>query len=747
MRTRSVAAAGVGLLLAGCVGDVEIPPKPPTLQSVTTPTTIPVQTLRGTKPANTAVLRDDEVVVESGPETSFSIDVALMSGDNTINLWTRRPSGLKSSRAASVTINYEPACPDAPTFTPPPTRTNQRMHVVNGTKPAGTSIAVDGVIVIPANDATTFTWTLTLPQAEGTYDFSLTARSLKNHDSEPVRISLTYDVTPPMLAGRYPTSATDAVVANTNIPTNTQVFVMFDEPVRAAQTMLPPNAIVVRVAGTPVAGTAALVGAANALVWTPDAALAAATVFTVTVNQAQLLDLAGNPPMTSTQWTWTFTTGAGPSSTAPEAPTANAPSASAQPQVLISGMREPWSSIWVNGAMVVGPGGAAWMVTLPLESEGKNDFVLSARSATNQAAPGPTLSVTHTVTRPSPPTIDAQVPTTVSTPTLSLTGTKPPGTSVLINGALVVCLNSDTTWGAVVSLAPGINNLTIVARDSQRPSDPVVFSANYTQAYSGQVPSSWVLKVGFTLRDLTGTRLANEFATGNNNYGVDVWLEGPIAVGETCQWDPIKRQRKNVKYVATLEHYIGIKTGHTVPFADEDYRGADYLASLASGAVLSGRGITAESPRRDANGREEPSVMGGVTEGQLRQWIDCFGIPGIDGCSEPTLNTSFHALEPWEPRKPPMAQPIDQGDYLLWVQMNLDRSSTWLIANDTETCWDQPSDFNRGMHRIVKHVSLGSTAWSSTYSPADELSGPDFDGMGEARYLAPAGMTVSWGPP
>lgn len=746
MRARISFAAA--FLLAACVGDVELPPKPPTLQSVPTQTSIAVVTLRGTRPPNTAVLLGDTVVVESGEDTAFSFPVSLNPGENAFELWSRRPSGIKSTRPTSVTITYEPACPDAPTLSAaPPTRTNQRMHTLTGTKPAGTAVALDGVVVVPTDDATTFSWTITLPQAEGTYSFSFTTRDAKGHDSEPLRVALTYDVSRPALAGRYPTSATDAVVANTSIPTNSSVFVLFDEPIRSAAAMLPADVVTVSVGGTPVPGTVALQGAANALVWTPNAPLAPNVVHTVLVNESAVSDLAGNTPMGGATWTWSFTTGAGPSSTPPTAPTAMAPASSPAPDVMVSGTRDQWSSIYINGELVLGPGSSAWSVAVPLPIIGANTLDVSARTATNQVTAGPTLTVTRTVMRPAAPAVDASVETTVSTPTLVLTGTKPAGTSVLINGALVVCLNADTTWASVVTLSPGINNLTLITRNAQGDSDPVVFTVNYAQAYSGKVPSGWVLKVGFTLKDQTGTRLVNEFVTGNNNYGVDVWLEGPIALGETCEWDAAKKQRKNIKYVGTLEHYLGVKTGHTVPFADDDYRGADYLAALAAGGMLSLRGITSDTPRRDANGREDPALMGGVTEGQLRQYIDCFGLPGIDGCSEPTVNTTFHQVDAFEPRTPPSATPVDQGDYLLWVQFNLDRSGTWLIANDTETCWDKPSDLERGMHRVVKHVSLGATAWSATYTAADELSGPDPDGTGNARFLGNEGLVISWGPP
>lgn len=262
-----------------------------------------------------------------------------------------------------------------------------------------------------------------------------------------------------------------------------------------------------------------------------------------------------------------------------------------------------------------------------------------------------------------------------------------------------------------------------------------------------KVPSGWQLKVSMTLKDQSGSRLANEFVTGANNYGVDVWLEGPLAEGETCEFDPALKQRRNVKYVATIQHYVGLKTGHTVPFADDDYRGTDYVAALASGGVFGFLSITGETPRRDGNGRENPALLGRVTEQDLRQKIDCFGLLGIDGCTEATVRSGLHTVDPWEPRKPPAAELIQQGEYLVWVLLNLDRNGTWLTANDTETCWGEPADDTKGMHRVVKRVTLGATPWSVTLGPVDELSGPDPDDNGPAKFLTAQGLTIAWGPP
>lgn len=731
----------------GCVDDVEVPPKAPTLFSVTTPTTAPIQKLRGSRPANTAVLNGDEVVVELSEDTSWAFDLPLVPGDNTVELFTQRPSGLKSRSSTTATITYEPACPDAAVLDrTPPSPTNQRAQLLAGNKPAGTAVVLDGAVVVPADASTRFSYSFNLPNAEGSYAYSLTTRDARGRDSDPLRFTIVYDVTAPLLGTRYPTAATDAVVANTSIPTGSAVFVELSEEVRATGGTVAPDLITVT-AGSSVAGTTTYAPTARTFVWTPMAPLAPSTTFTVTVDVTKFADLAGNAPPAGALWTWTFTTGTGPSTVAPAAPTATSPATITTPRAQLDGTREQWSAIYVNGELAAAPGPVAWTAKVPVVS-GPNPLNVTAQTSSGASTAGPMLTVTRTVAKPAAPVLDASVPNTATEPVFALVGTKPAGTAVLLGGLPVVCLNGDTTWAAVANLDPGFNELRLTTRDADgNESDALLYTVNFAQSYSGKVPSGWQLKINLTLRDLSQTRIADEFVTGANNYGLDVWLEGPVAPGETCQFDAALKQRKAVKYVATISHYIGVKTGHTVPFADDDYRGTDYIAALAHGKVLEFLGVTEASARRDGQGRENPMLMARVTESDLRQKIDCFGLLGIDGCTEATVQAGAHAVDPWEPRKPPNAEAIEQGDYLLFVQMNLDRSGNWLTANDYETCWGNPADLNRGMHRVVRRVALGPSPWSVQLSPADEISGPDPIDTGEAKFLAPDGMTITWGPP
>lgn len=747
---RAYRALGASLfvVLSGCVDDVEVPPKAPTVFPVTSPTTVPLQQLRGSRPANTAVLLGDAEIVPVSEDTSWSYALVLAPGDNTVELRTRRPSGLKSASATVVTITYEPACPEGPTLSSvPPSPTNQRTHLLSGTKPAGTAVAIDGAVVVPANDATTFSHSLTLPPAEGTYAFALATRDARGKASDPLRLSITYDLSPPGLSRRYPTSATDAAVNNTNVPTNASVFVELTEEVRTTTGTVAADLISVSAGAAVVAGTTTWAPGARAFVWTPNAPLLPSTLLTATLNPASVTDLAGNALPAGPTWTWTFTTAAGPSTAPPAAPTASAPASTTSATVTVDGTREAWSSIFLDGELAAIPGPATFSLTVPVVV-GVNPLAVTAQSPTGASVAGPTLTVTRTLSRPAPPTLDPSLPTTATAASFALFGTKPPGTAVLLGGSPVACLSDETSWATVVSLDPGFNELRLTTRDQDGvESTSLVFTVNFAQSYSGKVPAGWQLKIFLSLRDLRGTRLANEFVTGANNYGIDAWLEGPVGPSDTCQWDAANKQRKGVKYVATISHYIGVKTGHTIPFADDDYRGTDYIAALASGKLLEFLGVSEATPRRNGQGREDPSLMARVTESDLRQRIDCFGLLGIDGCTEATVQAGTHAVAPWEPRKPPAAEVLEQGDYLLWVMLNLDRNGNWLTANDYETCWGNPADLQKGMHRVVRRIALGPTRWSVQLPPSEELSGPDPLEAGEAKYLAPEGMTLSWGPP
>ena len=66
---------------------------------------------------------------------------------------------------------------------------------------------------------------------------------------------------------------------------------------------------------------------------------------------------------------------------------------------------------------------------------------------------------------PAAPAINPVTPTTLNN-IITLTGTKDPGTSIWINGVLIVPADGSTAWSSEYSLQPGVNTLQISSRDS-----------------------------------------------------------------------------------------------------------------------------------------------------------------------------------------------------------------------------------------------------------------------------------------
>lgn len=737
---KTLIALTVVAVTTGCLGDVEVPPDPPTLGPVQSPTTIPIQTLSGSKTAGTAVLNDGEVVVPHDGEESWTWEVTLQPGDNVFTLTAQRESGLESRDKTETTIVYEPPCPSPPSLEPVPARTRDRLVALSGTKPMRTSLHLNDQEIVAISDATEWAYALQLPDQDGEHVFDLVARDAKGQNSDPVRFTIVLDRSPPAIVGRYPP------VSGRAIPTNASVLATFDGEIAVTGVMPPEGLMVVTKNGQPQEGILTYSVLSRTVTWSSMVDLETLSEYEVTVDPAFVEDLAGNraPPA---GWSWTFTTTTGPDLTPPAAPTVSAPAVVMTPEVSLEGTKEPLSSIYVNGRQAVPLDGSdSWRFDLPLPI-GTTSVAIAARSVADIETALEPISVTREVDKPDPPMLDPSVPTEVTEPRVNLVGTRPADTSVLLDGNVVACRGPDPSWSFQAPLNPGVNDLKLTTRSANGvESDPLIHTVDFTQQYEGPVPNGFVLQVQLTLRDLSQIpEIRSEFVTGANNYGIDAWVEGPIEPGETCQMGP-NRTRQNIKYVATIQNYIGTKAQHKVPFADEDYRGADYLGALISGGVFSFLGLGPESQRRDDAGKELPGLLAGLTEPDLRQNIDCFGSPVVDLCTHATANDGPYDLEPWTPRRRGGQGLLEQGDYLLWIQLNLDRGGSWLSANDVETCWGVPADRDKGMHRFVQRISLGSSPYELTIPQAEELSGPDREGAEKLYFVSDEGVLVRWGP-
>lgn len=742
---RLTLAIGVSVFLSACLGDIEVPPDPPTVNTVESPTAVPVQMIGGQKDKGTSVIIDDEVVVEPDEETSWSATVNLSIGENVFVLKSRRASGLESRDTTTVTIVFEPPCPQAPTIDTFDPATNVQALTFTGSRPPGTALVLDGMEIIPLGDEQAWMHTVVLPDADGPHVLRFTARDAKDRDSDPAEAFVVLDRRPPQIIARYPPPG------GLDIATNALPSVTFDGALQFAGGDPPPEAITVLSGGTPVPGILAFSVNANMIEWFPmTGALDPNAGYTVTIDPSLIQDTAGNfgNPSAPFGWTWTFTSTAGPDMTPPPAPTLEpVPATTTSTSVRLRGTKGPLTSVVLNGRKVVGvTPDTTWSFDLPLPV-GSSSISISARAVTDIDTPLPGSStIERTRNKPEPPTVDADVPMSVIEPLVSLSGTRPADTSILLNDLPVVCRAPETNWAYAASLAPGVNDLRLQTQDAEgNVSDPLIYSVAYEQAYDGPVPGDFQLQISFELRDLSQiSGIREEFVTGANNFGVEVWVEGPIDLDETCIIENGVRQ--NIKYVATIEHYIGTKAQHKVPFVDEDYRGTDYLASLITGGAFMFHGLNPASTRRDANGRELDGLLAGITEDELRSNIDCFGSPIVDACTKPTVNSGRYESLAWTPRARNGDGLLEQGDYLLWIMINLDRDGSWLSANDFETCWGDPAFDEVGMHRVVTRIALGSEPYELEIPQSEEHFGPDREGADDLHFISRDGIRITWGP-
>lgn len=105
-----------------------------------------------------------------------------------------------------------------------------------------------------------------------------------------------------------------------------------------------------------------------------------------------------------------------------------------------------------------------WSTTKTLV-ESSNSFRLSDRTAFGVESSSVTVNVTL-VTKPPPPPVVSVPQEYTSTRTVTLTGTKVPGSGIIVNGNIVVVVDDSSTWTATVQLEEGANSFIIETVDA-----------------------------------------------------------------------------------------------------------------------------------------------------------------------------------------------------------------------------------------------------------------------------------------
>jgi len=122
--------------------------------------------------------------------------VPLVEGPNTVTVTAL--DALGNSRSNSVNVILDTTPPPGPTLNSVATPTNITAQTLSGTKDSATSIWFNGVMVIPANYETS--WSYELPLTTGYNNFVLFTKDLAgNRSLTSVFNRIFYDATPPIL--------------------------------------------------------------------------------------------------------------------------------------------------------------------------------------------------------------------------------------------------------------------------------------------------------------------------------------------------------------------------------------------------------------------------------------------------------------------------------------------------------------------------------------------------------------------
>jgi hypothetical protein len=753
--SRSALVAAAGLALTGCMSDVNVPPVPPTLFPVTSPTGVPIQVLTGTKGRTTAILIDDEIRVPADSAEVWSTRVTLTPGENIFAIRAQSQAGLKSRPPVLAAIVFEPLCPAGPTVDTVATPTKNTTQTIGGEKPASTALelwTLDGAgdvvtktEIEALGETTTWSYAITL-SGEGPHPLALVARDADGRTSEPVGFAIVLDTTAPAITTRYPPIGADLV------PTDAIVEVALDGDL-AIDPSAPPQGILTLVnTSTSIAvGGGIAYNPLSHVLWLNAGGLPPSVNFRVTLVAAELTDTAGN--RLAADASWTFTTGTSGGGAVPATPTAvwGSPSPTTEKVSWMSGVKDAWTSVWANGLEIVPiTADTTWTAVWEL-AVGANELSLVSKGVNGATSAAGTTNISRELQQPAPPVLNPAPPASAAEASLVLGGTKPVDTAILADGVVVVCRTSDTIWGFTAPLVPGPNEIRLATRNADMvESEPVTVRVDYGQVYAGQVPGSYQLYVAFSLRDLTSVQpIGSSFETGANKYGIDVWLEGPLSSGESCRYDSSTFERQDARFLATLKHYKGTKQGHTDPFADADYRAPDFLAAMIASGALAASGFSPGMDRRDASGHQSSILSSALTPAVVDAIDDTCSARttiAVDGCTEATVGAGLREVR-WVPRTID-SKLIDQGEYVLQIALSLDRDPSWVAANDREVCWADDAFNDVGSHRIVRRLSLGASPYSIKLGRATEQSGPDPElGSvdGRLRYVD-GDISIVWGP-
>lgn len=420
------------------VRDMTAPSTPVVLNWPTTPVSTTRYTLSGLKEPGSSIRLNGAEVVSPTAGENWSYEYTLSEGTNTIRIIsqdTAQPANESSAVVGTIVRKTDSLA--LPTASFPTAYLNASTYTLQGTKPAYSSLWINGVQRVPYAATTTWQVDVVLTQ-EGTNTFSVMARdnAVPANTSGTVTGTIMRDMIAPSrpFVDNWPTdtvtTATYTLVgdkdAYSSIMINDQEVIPTNDSTRWEYTVsLQEGENIISVRSCDTAQPANI----------------------SQQNFSRIIKTTQEVPAPYVSW---------PSDRM------NATT------YMLTGTRARNASIWINGAQAVGATDSrTWEASVPLAQEGVNNFIVTARDTASPMNESAAVSgvVIRDMTPPAQPIVTNVPSGDVVSTSYTLEGTKDAGSSVWINDTEAVPVNADTVWSYTVLLGRGDNTFAIYSCD------------------------------------------------------------------------------------------------------------------------------------------------------------------------------------------------------------------------------------------------------------------------------------------
>ncbi len=316
----------------------------------------------------------------------FTPSAGLDEGVYTITIYpTDTPLGNTAVATVSFTVDRTPPLPPVVSPVVSPTKVSP-CPLVGTFKEANTAVLLNGVQIVDYTPATTWSYSKALTQ--GSNVLNLISRDRAGNMSSNVPVTVVYDSVAPVLVSTEPPS--NAYVQQCPLRV---AFVFTDATTSLDPTTTIASASIKNSQNNTIAGTW-FIENTNTVVFMPSSAFAQNT-YTASVTA---YDLVQNSVSASITFTYDLTP--------PAVPTLREPIVSPSPFVkqTIKGYKESYSSIWINGAEVIGfTSSTTWDKEVWLQ-EGENVYVIFSRDRAGNQSGNLTVIIQYDETAPLPVT-------------------------------------------------------------------------------------------------------------------------------------------------------------------------------------------------------------------------------------------------------------------------------------------------------------------------------------------------------